>query len=242
MIVKCRICAGKGSIKTDFFGFESKSCPVCRGAGELNLQMPKERLTTCKFCGGRGLIQQSLFGVETRVCPSCKGLGMMERPQFGSSNQEGLQTSAPTVPRPTKFEYDVAISFAGEDRAIVQPYAEELQKRSIRIFYADFAQADLWGADLYETFDAIYRLKARYCVLFLSKHYAEKVWTNHERRSAQARAVTENREYILPVRLDATEISGLRPTIGYLDYSSIGLDGLVEATVKKLAKKRVDGE
>jgi hypothetical protein len=89
---------------------------------------------------------------------------------------------------------------------------------------------------LYESFDAIYRLKARYCVLFLSEHYAVKVWTNHERRAAQARAVTENREYILPVRLDGTEIPGLRPTIGYLEWARVGLDGLIQATLKKLSK------
>lgn len=235
MIVNCRIRAGKGSINTGLFDWESKPCPVCRGAGELDLQIPKEQLTTCKFCAGRGLIQQSLFELAGRVCPSCKGFGMLERPQFGPSNPGGLWPTAPTVPRPTKFEYDIAISFAGEDRAVVQPYAEELLKHNIRIFYADFAQVDLWGADLYETFDVIYRLKARYCVLFLSRHYAEKVWTNHERQSAQARAVTENREYILPVRLDATEIPGLRPTVGYLDYSRIGLDGLAKATLQKLS-------
>ncbi len=236
MIINCRICAGKGSIQVDLFGFGSKPCPVCRGAGELDLQVPKDRLTTCKFCAGRGVIQQSPFEFAGRVCPTCKGLGVVERPRIGSPNPGAVEATPPTVPRPTQFEYDVAISFAGEDRTVVQPYAVELQKRKVRVFYADFEQVDLWGADLYETLDAVYRLKARYCVLFLSRHYADKVWTNHERKAAQARAVIENREYILPVRLDKTEIPGLRPTIGYLDWQQMGMAGLVEATVKKMSR------
>ncbi|MCL6613165.1 MAG: TIR domain-containing protein [Firmicutes bacterium] len=220
----------------DVFGLGSKPCPVCRGTGELDLQIPQDRIITCKHCAGRGIIQQSPLELAGRICPSCKGLGVLERPIVCFSSPDASATVIATVPRPTQFEYDVAISFAGEDRPIVQPYAEELQRRHIRLFYADFAQVDLWGADLYETFDAIYRLKARYCVLFLSRHYAAKVWTNHERKAAQARAVLENQEYILPVRLDATELPGLRPTIGYLDWAKVGLNGLVEATIKKLSK------
>jgi hypothetical protein len=237
LIIKCRICAGKGSVQVDAFAISpSEPCPTCKGAGEIDLQVPKERLTICKFCAGRGLVQQSLFDFGAHVCPTCKGIGVVERPHIGTPNP-APERSASVVPRPSQYDYDVAISFAGEDRATVEPYAVALRERSVRIFYADFAKVDLWGADLYETLDTIYRLKARYCVLFLSHHYADKVWTNHERKAAQARAVTENRAYILPVRLDPTEIPGLRPTIGYLDWHTVGLNGLIEATVAKLSKR-----
>jgi len=161
---------------------------------------------------------------------------VIERPRIGTPNP-APERSASVVPRPSQYDYDVAISFAGEDRETVEPYALALKEQKVRIFYADFEKVDLWGADLYETLDTVYRLKARYCVLFLSHHYADKVWTNHERKAAQARAVMENREYILPVRLDQTEIPGLRPTIGYLDWHKVGLSGLIEATVAKLSKR-----
>lgn len=239
MIIKCRICAGSGSVNVDLFAFGAKPCPACRGAGELDLQIAKERLTTCKFCAGRGVIQQSLFDLAGGVCPTCKGVGLLERPAVGSAGLQKAAAAPTAAPRPTSFEYDVAISYAGEDRQVVRPYADQLVENKVRIFFADFEQVDLWGADLYETFDAIYRLKARYCVLFLSQHYANKVWTNHERRAAQARAVQENREYILPVRLDETEIPGLSPTIGYLEWNKVGLAGLVEATLKKVGGRRV---
>lgn len=54
----------------------------------------------------------------------------------------------------------------------------------------------------------------------VSSNYAKKVWTNHELRAAQVRALEEGeQEYILQIRLDDTEIPGLLPTIKYIDDS-----------------------
>ncbi len=45
----------------------------------------------------------------------------------------------------------------------------------------------------------------------------------------------ENREYILPVRLDDTEIPGIPPTVGYLDLRSITIEEVYEVLDKKLS-------
>lgn len=134
------------------------------------------------------------------------------------------------------FEYDVALSFAGEDRNYVEKVAHLLKAKGVEPFYDRFEEAHLWGKDLYTYFDQIYRTKARYCVLFLSKHYAAKAWTNHERESAQARAFNERQEYILPARFDDTEIPGIRPTIGYIDLRTNTPGQLVDLIFQKLGK------
>jgi hypothetical protein len=134
----------------------------------------------------------------------------------------------------TIFEFDIALSFAGEDRAYVDDVAERLRAKDIRVFYDKYEQATLWGKNLYDHLDYVYRHAARYCVPFISKHYADKVWTNHERQSAQARALEENREYVLPVRFDDTEISGLRSTIGYINAQHTTPDQLVQLILQKL--------
>ena len=85
-------------------------------------------------------------------------------------------------------EYDVCLSFAGEDRDYVRRVASELKRKGVRVFYDEYEEVDLWGKDLYVHLDDIYKNAARYCVLFVSQHYAKKLWTNHERRSAQERA------------------------------------------------------
>lgn len=120
---------------------------------------------------------------------------------------------------PREHEYDVALSFAGEDRGYVEAVADAAVALGLRIFYDRYEETGLWGKDLYEHLDWVYRKAAKYCVLFISKSYAEKVWTNHERSSAQARAIEQNTEYVLPVRFDDTEVPGLRPTIGYIDLA-----------------------
>jgi len=127
----------------------------------------------------------------------------------------------PLVPTPTEKEYDVALSFAGEDRPYVSQVAEILRAYGVRIFYDVYEQHSLWGKDLYTHLDDVYRIRSRFCVMFLSRHYRAKLWTNHERKSAQARAFEESGDYILPVRLDNTEIPGVRPTTGYLDGSKL---------------------
>ncbi len=136
--------------------------------------------------------------------------------------------------------YDVALSFAGEDRAYVEAVATGLRERGVRVFYDRHEQAELWGRDLYEHLDYVYRKAARHTVLFVSRAYAERVWTNHERRSAQARALEDHRDYVLPARFDDTELPGLRSTIGYVDLRETPESDLVQLIVEKLGPRPKD--
>ena len=116
-----------------------------------------------------------------------------------------------------KTDWDVALSFAGEDRSYVETVAEQLTARGVSVFYDKYEQADLWGKDLYVHLTEVYKTKAQYTLMFISRHYKDKVWTNHERRAAQSRALEESHECILPARFDDTEIPGILPTVGYID-------------------------
>jgi hypothetical protein len=62
----------------------------------------------------------------------------------------------------------------------------------------------------------LYRLRAKYCIMFYSQSYAAKLWTNTERKAAQSRTFNENQAYIHPIRLDDTAIPGILDTVGYL--------------------------
>ena len=132
-------------------------------------------------------------------------------------------------------KYDVALSFAGEDRQHAKALADLLKAGGYWFFYDENELAQLWGKNLYDYLSSVYKDRARYCVMFLSKYYEKKLWTNHERQLAQARAFQENREYILPVRLDDTEIPGIPPTVGYLDLRAMTIEEVYEVLVKKLA-------
>ncbi|MDP9224865.1 MAG: TIR domain-containing protein [Actinomycetota bacterium] len=135
-------------------------------------------------------------------------------------------------------DYDVALSFAGEQRAYVDQVAAALRGKGVRPFYDKYERANLWGKDLYEHLDYVYQRAAGYCVVFASEDYANKTWTNHERKSAQARAIEENVEYILPARFDETEIPGIRKTIGYIDLRHTTPEELADLIVQKLGPSR----
>src|ERR1051326_2523809 len=82
------------------------------------------------------------------------------------------------------YEFDVALSFAGEDRPYVNEVAEALKAASISVFLDADHVADMWGEDLVEYLDRVYRERAHFTMMFVSRHYAEKIWPTHERRSA----------------------------------------------------------
>jgi len=132
--------------------------------------------------------------------------------------------------------FEVVLSFAGEQRAYVEAFADTLRKHSVTCFYDSYEIHTLWGKNLVEHLQQVYGGTARFCVMFISEAYAEKVWPTHERRSAFDAAIQRRTEYILPVRFDQTIVPGLSPSTHYLnahDHSPQELAGLL---IKKMGR------
>lgn len=136
------------------------------------------------------------------------------------------------------FKYDIAVSFAGEDRPVVEEFVNSLAENDISVFYDSWEQAQLWGKDLYQHLDMIYQQAARYCVIFISENYVKKAWTKHELRSAQARAFQQNSEYILPIKLDDTELPGLPSTIAYIDLRQTSIKQIADILFEKIGLEK----
>jgi hypothetical protein len=132
------------------------------------------------------------------------------------------------------IEYELALSFAGEDREYVDQVATLLHQKNIKVFYDLFEEEKLWGKNLYDYLTDIYQNKALYTIMFISQYYAKKLWANHERQAMQSRAFQENSEYILPARFDNTELPGVLPTIGFIDLNKKSPSEFVEIIEKKL--------
>lgn len=145
---------------------------------------------------------------------------------------------ARTVPKKKDLNsepaFHVALSFAGEDRIYVAETAAVLKKMGLRVFYDKYEQVTLWGKNLYDHLATVYGKTSLYTVIFISKHYAKKLWTNHERQNAQAKAFIERQEYILPVRFDNTEISGIPLTIGYISLKDVSPKQLAKLIKEKI--------
>lgn len=131
-------------------------------------------------------------------------------------------------------QFEIALSFAGEDRAYVDQVANLLRSSGVRVFYDLFEESSLWGKNLYDYLSEVYQNKALHTIMFISKHYAGKLWPTHERQAMQARAFQEHQEYILPARFDDTQIPGVLPTIGYISLSNRPPQEFVKLIHKKL--------
>lgn len=116
-----------------------------------------------------------------------------------------------------RYQYDIALSFAGEDRAFVETLLNELEKREIKVFYDMKFQSHLVGSDLIEELYKIYSTESRYCGMVISESYRDKVWTQFERRTAQERALrSRGYGYMIPIRIDNTPLPGFHNTVGYV--------------------------
>lgn len=134
------------------------------------------------------------------------------------------------------YQYDFALSFAGEDREIVDNIAESLSNKGIKVFYDKFYKTDLVGRDLFNHFKSIYGKKSKFVVMFISKNYVLKDWTNFEFEIAKDEAKTRKKEFIIPIRLDSTIIHGLSRNIGYIDFEGERYKGTLEILTQKLNK------
>lgn len=138
---------------------------------------------------------------------------------------------------PVRREFDVAVSFAGEDRGLVLAVVRGLQSHGLDVFYDEDFASDTWGEDLIAFFEKVYAGRARFAMLFISKSYVDKNWPSFERETALAFAMDQVGTYVLPVKLDDSRAPGLAPTRGYLDMRRVGVDGVIDATLKKVGPK-----
>lgn len=140
--------------------------------------------------------------------------------------------------RAKDYEYDLVVSFAGEDRELVAELVEKCNARGYSVFYDEDAVGRLWGEELPEYFADVYEKRSRAALMFISEHYARKSWTTHERKSILSRALeqapTKDGPYMFPIRIDDTSLPGLRTTIHYVDARRYSTDQIVSFIEEKI--------
>lgn len=72
------------------------------------------------------------------------------------------------------YDYDVALSFAGENRNYAEELANKLRRKGVQVFYDNWNIASLWGENLYTFLGKTYRDNSLFCVTIISKKYCEK--------------------------------------------------------------------
>ncbi|SEQ42787.1 TIR domain-containing protein [Lentzea xinjiangensis] len=139
-----------------------------------------------------------------------------------------------------EYEFDVAPSFADENRAQVHQVVQRLKDLGVTVYYDEDQLVERWGLDLVEHTSDTFGRRVRYVLPFVSRHYVGERWARLQRRVVQARAVEQQAEFLLPIRIDDTEVPGLVATVGYLDLRVHDTETIAQAVVQKLAQHRAE--
>lgn len=138
-----------------------------------------------------------------------------------------------TVEKGRIYSYDIGFSFAGEARKIVEAVNAEMKAEDVVTFYDYDQQAFLLALDLEKTLGRVYSESCRYYLVFLDRHYREKVWTKYEK---DVMTRPGRKDHIIPVLLDdsgAEGAVGIPATIGRIDLRDVWADVQKSGVVTK---------
>lgn len=104
-----------------------------------------------------------------------------------------------------EYNYDIAISFADENRDEAAVLKNELTREGLKVYYYPDNRVDDLGHDLLERLSNVFSTEARFAILLDSEHYykEDKLYTKKELEAIQRRMEMEpDIVYLLPVKLD----------------------------------------
>lgn len=104
------------------------------------------------------------------------------------------------------YEYDVAISFAGENRNLAKHIANQLESLDITVFFDEMFEANFLGHTWTKVFKEIFSEKSRFVLCLLDSYHEQKIWPTFEREHFAPRVVEQS---VIPVYLDDTKFVGI---------------------------------
>jgi len=119
-------------------------------------------------------------------------------------------------------KFQVALTFAGENRAYVSQVAAVLKEKlgEGRVFYDEDYQAELARPNLDTFLQGIY-LEAELVVVFLCEQYAKKEWCGLEWRAIREIIKHKHDEKVMFMRFDDGDVPGTFSIDGYVDLRTL---------------------
>jgi TIR domain len=137
----------------------------------------------------------------------------------------------------TKHQFDVALSFPGEARGLVEQVARALEQRlgPDRYFYDNNYMAQLARPRLDTLLQDIYRSRSKLVVVFIGGDYQRKQWCGVEFRAIRDIIFDREDARIMFVRLDAGPVDGVFKTDGYIDAQRLSASEIAHFIEQRLA-------
>jgi hypothetical protein len=117
-----------------------------------------------------------------------------------------LRSDAGFREAPRDFEFDFAMSFAGENRDFARFLSEQLETLDAHVFFDEQYEANYLGRTWSKEFQRIFGSASRLVVCVLDKHHRDKIWPTFERECFEPRVPSGE---VIPILLDETVFPGI---------------------------------
>ncbi len=118
------------------------------------------------------------------------------------------------------FDFDFAISFAGENRNLAKLIKDQLETLDFSVFFDELFEANYLGQAWHKTFLEIFGDKSRFIACLLDIHHLEKIWPTFERECFIPRVPEAA---VIPIYLDQTSFPGIPKDIVGIHFSQAGI-------------------
>jgi hypothetical protein len=118
-------------------------------------------------------------------------------------------------------EYDLALSFAGEDRLYSERLYDHLSDLAYAVFYDQAEQHRILASNVEEYLGPIYASRARFVIAVLGPRYGEKRWTIFESKHFKPRIEKGEVIVIWSKKVPASAFDATRE-VGYITYDPDG--------------------
>lgn len=137
------------------------------------------------------------------------------------------------------YQFDIAISFAGENRDLAELISSQLSELDISVFYDRNYEDNYLGSPWSGHFKDIFLEKSRLVVALLDKHHKSKVWPTFERDCFIERVGSGE---VIPIRLDDTKFPGIPDDLVSIYFIYDGdivknKDRIIDEVVLRIATK-----
>ncbi|HKN98656.1 MAG TPA: toll/interleukin-1 receptor domain-containing protein [Pseudonocardiaceae bacterium] len=166
---------------------------------------------------------------------------------IGDGNQVSMGTTAPSsrpapppAPSADVQTYDLAFSFAGEDREYVEAVKHACDTLGLVVMYDRDLSTHWWGRNYLVEQRRIYAQRTRFVVPFISSHYFAKPIPQDEFAAAMWTDIRRGGGYLLPVLIGQVEVpvEQLPAHVGCLRAEEHTPDQLAAKLAAKVAEDR----
>lgn len=223
----------KGLLYLAARGHWSATHPICiRLADHLLSQFDRENEGWRNVPRGKGIYSWStalgILAAERLSCDIVK---------VGLNARLWLKRRTQVCAKRKRYSYDVALSFAGAERAVALRISRVLQEYGLVVFYDFDFRHRLLGEDLTISLQEMYFNKSRYAIAVLSRAFVRSRWAgNWEWRSILARMQRQKSAYLLPYFWEKVSVAGLKPTIAFMSRAQFSPEAFAMTVVRKVLR------